>query len=60
MVEDKSFFRKALDAMIEARSREAARQVDRYSRIYGCDFGAIQERLAELRTLGAERLRSAD
>ncbi len=40
MVEDKSFFRKALDGMIEARSREAARRVDLYrSRMYGCDFG---------------------
>jgi len=47
MVEDKSFFRKALDAMIEARSREAARQVDRYSRIYGCDFGASRKGAAE-------------
>ena len=47
MVEDKSFFRKALDAMIEARSREAARQIDRYSRIYGCDFGASRKGAAE-------------
>lgn len=39
MVEDKSFFRKALDAMVEARSREAGRQIERFNRIYGCDFG---------------------
>jgi hypothetical protein len=47
MVEDKSFFRKALDAMIEARSREAARQVDRYTRIYGCDFGTSKKGTTE-------------
>lgn len=47
MVEDKSFFRKALDAMIEARGREAARQVDRYSRIYGCDFGTSKKGATE-------------
>lgn len=47
MVEDKSFFRKALDAVIEARSREAARQIDRYARIYGCDFGASKRGSAE-------------
>lgn len=43
MAEDKSFFRKALDAMIEGRSREAARQRDRYERMYGCDFGASRK-----------------
>jgi hypothetical protein len=47
MVEDKSFFRKALDAMVEARSREAARQIDRYARIYGCDFGTTKKSSAE-------------
>ena len=47
MVEDKSFFRKALDAMVESRSREAARQVERYSRIYGCDFGTSKKRTAD-------------
>ncbi|MCD7060113.1 hypothetical protein [Pelagibacterium xiamenense] len=47
MVEDKSFFRKALDAMIEARGREAARQVDRYTRIYGCDFGTSKKSVAK-------------
>lgn len=46
MVEDKSFLRKALDAVIEARSREAARQVDRFSRIYGCDFGTSRKGVA--------------
>lgn len=43
MAEDKSFFRKALDAMVEARSREAARQVDRFAKIYGCDFGTTKK-----------------
>jgi len=47
MVEDKSFVRKAFDAMIEARSREAARQVDRYTRIYGCDFGTTKKGAAK-------------
>ncbi|WP_164735076.1 hypothetical protein [Pelagibacterium lentulum] len=47
MAEDKSFFRKALDAMVEARSREAARQIDRYSRVYGCDFGTSRKGNAE-------------
>lgn len=47
MVEDKSFFRKALDAMVEARSREAGRQIDRYARIYGCDFGTSRKAAAE-------------
>lgn len=47
MVEDKSFFRKALDAVIEARSREAARQIERHARIYGCDFGASKKGSAE-------------
>lgn len=43
MVEDKSFFRKALDGMIEVRNRDAARQVDRFARVYGCDFGASRK-----------------
>lgn len=43
MVEDRSFFRKALDAMIEVRAREAARQVDQYTRVYGCDFGTSRK-----------------
>lgn len=43
MVEDKSFFRKALDAMVEARSREAQRQLARYSREYGCNFGVSRK-----------------
>lgn len=43
MAEDKSFFRKALDAMVEARSREASRQVDRLAKIYGCDFGTSKK-----------------
>lgn len=46
MVEDKSFLRKALDAVIEARSREANRQVDRVARIYGCDFGTSKKAAA--------------
>ncbi|WP_196257753.1 hypothetical protein [Pelagibacterium limicola] len=47
MAEDKSFFRKALDAMVEARSREAARQIDRYQRMYGCDFGTSKKAASE-------------
>lgn len=47
MAEDKSVFRKALDAMVEARSREAARQIDRYARLYGCDFGTSRKAAAE-------------
>ncbi|WP_157970078.1 hypothetical protein [Pelagibacterium sediminicola] len=47
MAEDKSLFRRALDAMVEARSREAARQIDRYARVYGCDFGASRKATAE-------------
>lgn len=47
MAEDKNVFRRALDAMIEARSREAARQIDRYTRVYGCDFGASRKATAE-------------
>lgn len=43
MAEDKSLLRKALDAMIEARGREAARQVERYQRVYGCDFGTSKK-----------------
>jgi len=39
MVEDKNLFRKTLDAMLEVRSREAARKIDRFARVYGCDFG---------------------
>lgn len=47
MAEDKSFFRKALDAMVDARSREAARHIDRYNRIYGCDFGTSRKGMTE-------------
>ncbi|WP_164730408.1 hypothetical protein [Pelagibacterium montanilacus] len=43
MAEDKSIFRKAIDAMVEARGREAQRHIDRYQRIYGCDFGASRK-----------------
>jgi len=46
MVEDKNLFRKALDAMLEVRSREAARQTDRSARVYGCDFGASRRGVA--------------
>jgi len=46
MVDDKNLFRKALDAMIEARSREVARKIDRYARVYGCDFGASRKGVA--------------
>lgn len=46
MVEDKSFLRKALDAVVEVRSREAGRQVDRFSRVYGCDFGTSRKAAA--------------
>lgn len=47
MAEDKSFFRRALDAMVEARSREAARIVDRVGKNYGCDFGTSRKARAE-------------
>lgn len=43
MEKDKSLFRKALDAMVEARSREASRLVNQYARHYGCDFGVSQK-----------------
>lgn len=43
MVEDKSFYRKTLDAMLDGRSREAARQIDRHARIHGCDFGTTRK-----------------
>lgn len=43
MPEDKSFLRRALDAMVEARSREAQRHIDRHAPVYGCDFGTSKK-----------------
>lgn len=43
MVEDKSLFRKAMDAMVESRSREAQRRLAYYTREYGCNFGVSRK-----------------
>ncbi|HEY8593993.1 MAG TPA: hypothetical protein VIL84_02015 [Devosiaceae bacterium] len=37
MTESKNFFRTAFDAIVEARSREAQRQIERYRQMHDFD-----------------------